>query len=364
MDRVGVVVIGAGQAGLAMGYYLRKAGMDFVILTADDRVGDCWRKRYDSLRLFSRPRYASLPGLRIRTRDCPTRDEMADYLEQYAAHHELPVRTGVRVTRLSRNDEGFVIETSVGDWRADQVVVAAGMHATARRPAFADELDPSIKQLHSMEYRNPEQFAAGDVLVVGAANSGTDVALEAVKSHRTLLSGRHPGQVPVDIDSASGRILTPVVMFLFKYVFTRSTPIGRKMIANAEERGLPLTRNKLAHLDAAGIERVGRIESVVDGRPVTTEGAVLRDVSTVIWCTGSGPDHGWIDLPVFNGGRPRHDRGVATDIPGLMFLGLDFQYAIASASIQGVDRDARHLVRRMRDHTRRSGERKVAVDRR
>lgn len=358
------MVIGAGQAGLAMGYYLRKAGEDFVVLDADERVGDCWRHRYDSLRLFSRPRYASLPGLRIGTRDCPNRDEMADYLEQYAVHHTLPVRTGARVTRLSRDDQGFLIETRAGDWRADQVVVAAGMHMIERRPSFAGELDPSIRQLHSMEYRNPDQLADGDVLVVGAANSGTDIALEAVKTHRTLLAGRHPGQVPVDIDSISGRLFTPLVMFLFKYVFTRDTRIGRKTIANAEQRGLPLTRNKLAQLDAAGITRIGRIESVVDGRPVTTDGDVLREVTTVVWCTGSGPDHSWIDLPVFDGGRPRHDRGVAVDVPGLLFLGLDFQYAIASASIQGVDRDARHLVRRIRDLARRSGGRSVAVDRR
>src|SRR3954449_12529683 len=116
MDRVGVVVVGAGQAGLAMAYYLRRRGEDFVVLDGSDRVGDCWRGRYDSLRLFSLPRYASLPGLRIGTKDSPNRDEMADYLEQYAVHHELPVRTGVRVTRLSRDGDGFVVETNVGDW--------------------------------------------------------------------------------------------------------------------------------------------------------------------------------------------------------------------------------------------------------
>ena len=358
------MVIGGGQAGLTMGYCLRKAKEDFVILAADEQVGDCWRERYDSLLLFSRPRYASLPGLRIGTRNCPTRDEMADYLERYAAHHELPVRTGVRVTRLSRDDQGFLVETSGGDWRADQVVVAAGMHSIAHRPSFAAELDPSIRQLHSLEYRNPEQLADGTVLVVGAANSGTDIALEAAKTHRVLLAGRHPGQVPVDIDSTTGRLFTPIVMFLFKRVFTRGTPIGRKVIADTEQRGLPLTRNKLAHLDAAGITRIARIEGVRDARPVTADGDVLDDVSTVVWCTGSGPDHSWIDLPVFDGGRVRHERGVVTGEPGLMFLGLDFQFAVASATIQGVDRDAGYLARRIRNLDRRSGNRPVAVDRR
>jgi putative flavoprotein involved in K+ transport len=363
MNRVGTVVVGAGQAGLAAGYYLRD---DFVILEANERVGDCWRQRYDSLRLFSLPRYASLPGLRIGTRDCPTRDEMAEYLERYVVHHQLPVRTGVRVTRLSRDDDGFLVETTAGDCRADRVVVAAGMHSTPRWPAFAGELDPSIRQLHSLDYRNPAQLADGTVLVVGAANSGTDIALEAVKTHRTLLAGRHPGQVPVDIDSTIGHLFTPVVMFLFKYVFTRRTPMGRKAIANALVNGLPLTRNKLEHLEAAGIERIGRIAGVRDGRPVTADGDALEDVTTVVWCTGSDPDHGWIDLPVFDAdGRPRHQRGVSTDVPGLGFVGLDFQYAIASASIQGVDRDARFLVRQLaRDSGARTTDRPIPVDRR
>ncbi|HWD83224.1 MAG TPA: NAD(P)/FAD-dependent oxidoreductase [Kribbella sp.] len=359
MDRIGTVVIGAGQAGLALAYYLRE---DYVVLDAHERIGDCWRERYDSLRLFSLPRYASLPGLRIGTRDCPTREEMGDYLERYAVHHNLPVRTGVRVTRLSRDDDGFLVETTQGDWRADQVVVAAGMHSRPRRPAFADQLDPAIRQLHSLDYRNPSQLNDGPVLIVGAANSGTDIALEAVKDHPTILAGRHPGQVPVDIDSGVGHLFTPVVMFLFKYVLTRRTPMGRKAIANAVRNGLPLTRNKLEHLDAAGIQRIGRIAGVRDGKPVTADGDVLDDVTTVVWCTGSDPDHSWIDLPAFGAdGRPRHERGIATDVPGLYFLGLDFQYAIASASIQGVDRDARFLVRHL---ARRSADRTIAVDRR
>ncbi|MEU8221760.1 NAD(P)/FAD-dependent oxidoreductase [Kribbella sp. NPDC048915] len=357
METVGTVVIGAGQAGLAMGYYLRRARIDFVVLEGNDRVGECWRKRYDSLRLFSLPRYASLPGLRIGTADCPNRDEMANYLEQYVDHHQLPVRTGVRVTRLTRDDDGFLVETTSGTWRADNVVVAAGMHSVPRWPAFAAEVDPSTRQLHSLEYRNPSQFADGTVLVVGAANSGTDIALEAVKTHRTVLAGRHPGQVPVDIDSRAGHLLTPIVMFLFKYVLTRGTPMGRKAIANAVRNGLPLTRNKLEHLDAAGIQRVERIVEVREGKPVTSDGKVLDGIGTVVWCTGSDPDHRWIELPVFDEhGWPRHERGVSTDVPGLAFLGLDFQYTIASASIQGVDRDARFLVR----HLRRRGAARLA----
>jgi putative flavoprotein involved in K+ transport len=356
MDRIGTVVIGGGQAGLVMGYYLRRLDESFVVLEGDARVGDSWRRRYDSLRLFSPPRYASLPGLRIPVEDCPTRDEMADYLEQYVARFELPVRTGVRVTRVSRYagpGQGFLVETDGGDYLADRVVVATGAHVRPHRPAFADRLDPAIRQLHSLEYSNTGQLADGTVLVVGAANSGTDVALEAAGAHRVVLAGRHPGQVPVDIDSPKGRMVLPIVMFVFKHVLTQRTPMGRKRMAELSQHGVNLVRNKLAHVDAAGVERIGRIEDVRDGYPVTTDGEVLTDVSTVVWCTGSGPDHRWLDLPVFGeDGKPRHDRGIATDEPGLMFIGLDFQYAVASGTIQGLDRDARYLVRHIRRHAR------------
>lgn len=347
MDTTGTVVIGGGQAGLVMAYYLRRAGEDFVVLDADERVGDSWRRRYDSLRLFSRPRYSSLPGWRMELDDCPTRDQMADYLERYAAHFALPVRSGVRVTRVSRDGERYRVETTGGDYLADRVVVATGAHSTPRTPSFADQLDPSIRQLHSLSYRHPGQLADGTVLVVGAANSGTDVALDAIGNHRVLLAGRHPGQVPVDIDSARGRMVLPVVMFAFKHVLTRRTPMGRAKIAAQTGHGVNLVRNKIEQLDAAGVTRIGRIEGARNGYPVTADGELLTDVKTVVWCTGSVPNHSWIDLPVFGpDGELRHDRGIATGEPGLMFLGLDFQFAIASSTIQGLDRDARYLLSR------------------
>jgi putative flavoprotein involved in K+ transport len=345
--RIGTVVIGGGQAGLVMAYYLQRDGQDFVVLEADERVGDVWRRRYDSLHLFSIPRYASLPGWRIPTQGFPSRNEMADYLEQYAARFGLPVHTGVRVRRVQREDNAFVVETSAGNYRADRVVVATGAHQTARVPAFADDLDPGMRQLHSLDYRNPGQFAPGGVLVVGAANSGSDVALDAAAAgHPTWIAGRHPGQVPVDIDSRRGALVIPIVMFVFKHVLTLRTPMGRKARAKALREGVMLVRNKLADLDAAGVERIGRITGVCDGRPVTDDGPV-PDVSTVVWCTGSAADHSFLEDSVFDAdGRPEQDRGVA-GTPGLYFLGLEFQFALASATIQGLDRDARYLIRRM-----------------
>ena len=345
-ERTGTVVIGGGQAGLVMGYHLRRAGAEFVVLDAGRRVGDSWRERYDSLRLFSLPAYASLPGWRMTQRGFPTRDEMADYLEQYAARFELPVRTGVRVLRVARRDDGFLVDTSAGLIVADNVVVAAGAHRVPVVPTLEGSLKASIRQLHSLEYRNEEQLAAGGVLVVGAGNSGTDIALEAAAAgHRTWLSGRHPGQVPIDIDTGFGMAMTPLVMFVFKHVLTMRTPMGRKAARQQAGHGVNLVRNKLADLDAAGVVRVGRVVGVSDGCPVTDDG-VLADVSTVVWATGSRPDHSFLHGLTDDNGQPPHMRGVS-DVPGLYFLGLEFQFALASGTIQGLDRDARFLVGRL-----------------
>jgi putative flavoprotein involved in K+ transport len=354
-QRVGTVVVGGSQAGLAMGYHLQRAGMEFVILEGGRRLGDAWRNRWDSLRLFSTPKFASLPGWRIPTPSFPGRDEMADYLEQYAKRFELPVRTSTLVRRISRRGAGFQVETSAGTYLADRVVVATGPHRVARTPALAADLDPTIRQLHSIDYRNPRQLAPGGVLVVGAANSGSDVALDAAAAgHQTWLAGRHPGQVPVDIDSAWSRPVVPVIMFVFRHVLTLRTPMGRKAHRHLLDHGVNLVRNKIADLDAAGITRIGRITQVRDGRPVTEDGETM-DISTVVWCTGSDPDHSFLDLPAFSDdGRPLHDRGVSPE-PGLYYLGLEFQYAMASGTIQGLDRDARYLIKRMRRASQPSG---------
>jgi putative flavoprotein involved in K+ transport len=343
----GTVVIGGSQAGLTVAYHLRRLGEDFVVLDAHRRVGDAWRSRYDGLRLFSLPRYASLPGWRMPQRDYPTRDEMADYLERYAERFDLPVRLGVCVLQVSRDGDGFLVDTSAGLVRARNVVVASGAHRVPVVPRLDGVIDPRVRQLHSLEYRSTAQLAPGGVLVVGAANSGTDIALEAVAAgHPTWLAGRHPGQVPIDIDSRRGRAMTPLVMFVFRHVLTLRTPMGRKAARQAEGHGVNLVRNKLADLDAAGVVRTGRVVGVSEGLPVTDDGTV-PDVATVVWATGSRPDHSFLRGLTDDTGRPPQRRGIS-DVDGLYFLGLEFQFALASATIQGLDRDARHLVRSLR----------------
>jgi putative flavoprotein involved in K+ transport len=224
-EHVDTIIIGGGQAGLATGYYLKQQGRDFVILDAGERVGDAWRKRWVSLRLFTPARYTGLPGMAFPAdpQYFPTKDDMANYLEAYAARFDLPVRTGIRVDGLSKQGDQFVLtagDLSTGSgqalqFTAENVVVATGAYHCPKIPVFAPQLDPAIVQFHSSAYRRPSQVQAGPVLVVGAANSGAEIALELSQSHPTWLSGRHPGSEPTRPGSALGRLVVPFIWFVF-----------------------------------------------------------------------------------------------------------------------------------------------------
>ena len=231
MEHVETVIVGAGQTGLATAYHLKRRGRDCLVLDAHQRVGDNWRRLWDSLRLYTPARYDALPGLAFPARpwSCPGKDQVADYLEQYAAHHALPVRLGVRVERLSKEGAGYLLHTSTGVIGCDNVVVATGTFGrTPSIPSFAPALDPGIVQLHSSEYRRPGQLAEGPVLVVGASHSGSDIAHEVALTHPTVLAGRDCGEIPLPIESKRMRVAWPVVTFAWRHVLTRRTPVGRK----------------------------------------------------------------------------------------------------------------------------------------
>jgi putative flavoprotein involved in K+ transport len=341
------VVIGGGQAGLSVGYHLKKQGRPFVILDANERIGDAWRKRWDSLRLFTPARYSGLAGWRFPAPalSFPTKDEMADYLEAYAARFDLPIRTGVKMDRLSRQADRYVLTAGGRRFEAEHVVVATGANQVPKVPAFADELHSSIVQLHSSQYRNPSQLQEGAVLVVGAGNSGAEIAFEVSRTHATYLSGKPSGQLPVRHGPVAARFFFPVVRFVGHHVLTLRTPIGRKVQPEFISHGAPLIRVKLKDLIATGVKQVPRTVSVEDGRPVLKDGRVL-DVSNVIWCTGFREEFPWIDLPIFGeDGRPLHERGVVVGEPGLYFVGLLFQYAATSDVLPGVGRDAEYVAK-------------------
>lgn len=346
-ERIQTVVIGGGQTGLSVGYHLARRDLPFVMLDSHQRIGDAWRHRWDSLRVFTPARFCGLDGLRYPgpRHHFPTKDEFADYLEGYARQFGLPVRTGVRVERVTKNGTGFLVRAGDRAWEADNVVVATGGYQRPWRPTFADQLDRGIHQLHSTDYRNPSQLRPGPVLVAGAGNSGAEIAVDLAGQHRVWLAGRHPGHVPFRLESVAGRVLAPLVLRgLFHRVLSLRTPIGRKKRLGFMTKGRPLVRTRPKDLAAAGVERVGRIEGVRDGLPVLADGRTL-EVANVVWCTGfrSGLAD-WIDLPVFGELEPLHRRGVVDSQPGLYFMGLMFQYAASSEMFHGVGRDAAYVV--------------------
>lgn len=341
------VVIGGGQAGLSVGYYLARQRRPFVILDASQRVGDAWRQRWDSLRLFTPALFDALVGMKFPAPSFsfPTKDDMADYLEAYARRFELPIRNGVRVDRLTRAGSRYLIDAGPHRFEAEHVVVAMSSYQVPRVPAFAQELRPEILQMHSSEYRNLRQLRPGGVLLVGGGNSGAEIALEVARERPTWMSGRDTGHVPFRVDGLPARLF--LMRFLFRFVFHRvltvRTPMGRRARQKMFTQGTPLIRVKPQQLAAAGIQRVPKMRGVVKGMPALEDGRVL-DVANVIWCTGFGNGLSWIDLPIFEpDGEPRHVSGLATGEPGLYFVGLHFLHAFSSTMIHGIARDAKRI---------------------
>ena len=344
------VIIGAGQAGLSTGYHLQRRGRPFVILDAGSRVGDNWRRQWDTLKLYSPAQYDSLPGLPFPAKrwTFPGKDEVGDYLETYAQKFDLPVRLQTRVASLEPDGDGYRVMTDRGTWTCDSVVVATGTFGrTPNVPSVAEQLDRSILQLHSSEYRRPGQLRDGPVLVVGASHSGADIAFEVAESRPTILAGRDCGQIPPRLGSPAMRVLFPILIFAWRHVLTRRTPMGRKAMPHIRFHGGPMLRVKRSDLAERGVERVtSRIEEVRDGRPVVD--GEPRDVANVVWATGFRQVFDWIKLPIFgDDGWPREMRGEVADAPGLFFCGLSFQYAFGSMVFAGVGRDAAYVADRI-----------------
>ena len=330
-----------------MGYYLARRGLPFVILDASPRIGDAWRNRWDSLRLFTPARYDGLAGMPFPgpAQAFPTKDQMADYLESYAERFDLPVSSGVKVDGLWRQGGRYFLTAGGRRFEAEHVVVAMARYQRPKVPRFARELDPAIVQFHSLEYRNPSQLREGGVLIVGAGNSGAEIAMDVARGHRTWVSGRDVGQVPFRIGGLAARLFLQRLIFrvVFHRLLTIKTPMGRKARPKVLSQGGPLIRTRPADLKAAGVERVPRVVGVRDGLPLLEDDRTL-DVANVIWSTGFHSGFSWIHLPVVEeDGMPKHESGVAAGEPGLYFVGLPFIYAFSSTMIHGVGRDAERI---------------------
>lgn len=361
-ERVETLIVGGGQAGLAVGYHLARRALPFVIVDANERIGDAWRHRWDTLRLFTQARYSGLPGWSFPAPpwSYPAKDAVADYLEAYADRFGLRVRTSTHIDALTKDSDRFVATSGRCRIEADQVVVASGAYRSPRIPGFAAKLDPDIVQLHSCEYRNRSQLREGGVLIVGAGNSGAEIALEASATHRTWLSGRDTGHLPWRPNTVWDRFLTPGIWFVGSRVMTVGTPIGRKARPKLMSLGAPLERVQPKDLASAGVERVPRTVTAKDGFPVVEGGRAML-VSNVIWCTGFRPDFRWIDLPVFgDDGEPMHHRGVVESEPGLYFVGRFFLSAMTSALLGGVGRDAEYIAKQIAARSHWVGRRSIS----
>ncbi len=335
VERYTTVVVGAGQAGLAAGYELAARDIDVVIVTAESRVGDNWRRRWGSLRLFTPARYSGLPGMPFPAppTHLPDKDEVADYLERYAERFDLPVRLENRVDSLSWDGERYVLRAGDSTIEADNAVVATGPFQRPYIPTIASKLGPSIHQVHSSEYVSPLELPDGPALVVGAGNSGAQIALELARFRKVWLAGRETGHLPRRL---LGRDLFDWIWPLMRS-FTLDTRVGRRL-RRRMTGGDALIGIPERTLKDAGVVRVGRLMDERGGLPLCGEQVVEPRV--IVWATGFRPDYRWIDLPLDADGYPRHRRGVATEAPGLYFVGLRFQHRMTSALLGGVGADA------------------------
>jgi len=343
---VDVLVVGGGQAGLAASWYLSRAGVEHLVVDAERRVGDAWRRRWDSLELFSAAAYSALPGLPFPgdPQHFPGKDEVADYLEAYARTFELPVTLDTRVRSLDRADTGYRLDTARGSYQAGQVVVATGAYQQPAVAELAAKLRDEVVQLHSAAYRNPAQLAGEQVLVVGSANSGVGIAEDLAQSHQVHLSrGQHLPRLP-------RRLLGRSLHWWGDHLGLLTAPLEGSWRGRTQ-RGDLLIGTSLGQLPRRGVRLVGRTVAVEgNGRTVRFADGQSLAPQAIVWATGYRSDYSWIQVPVLDQrGTPIHHRGM-TQAPGLYFLGMHNQYSRGSSLLGFVHHDAAFITERICQH--------------
>ena len=341
MDYYDVVIVGAGQAGIAMGSYLKQEGLSFILLDSNVRIGDSWRQRYDSLELFTSRKYSSLPKLQMNgsSDGFPTKDEMGDYLEQYTTHFGLPVKLNTNVIKIKKNRETFKVETNQGIIEANQVVIASGAFQKPFIPPVMLNKGEKPFQIHSSSYFSPKQILKGSVLVVGGGNSGAQIAVELAQERNVTLAVSRPFKfLPLRFLGKSIFYWLELFGLLYAGTNTKKGDWFRK-------QNDPIFGYKLKTLITERRVNVKpRVVRVV-GNEVLFEDNSVHSFENIVWSTGFIPSYDWIriDGATSANGKPVHERGISP-IKGLYFIGLPWQYQRGSALICGVARDAKHLI--------------------
>jgi putative flavoprotein involved in K+ transport len=338
-----VVLVGGSQAGLAMGWHLARQGLRFLVLEAGPELGHTWRSRWDSLKLFTPAQYDALPGMAFPAPadTYPIKDPVVDYLQAYAAALDLPVRLNSRVTELRRVGDTFEVRTVDDEvFHARQVVVATGPFQIPFIPPEASKLDPSVTQVHSADYRNPQALPEGPVLVVGGGNSGFQIAEELAASRQVDLS--IGAKAPMLPQRLAGRDLFWWLTHLGVMRVSVDSRLGRR--ASQREFIIGTNRRKLK---GAGVRFRPRLVDAAGRTVQFADHSTLEDVGVVVWATGYRSDYSWIQIPdVVREGHVVHRRGVS-EVPGLYFLGLSWQHTRGSALLGFVNDDATYLADRI-----------------
>lgn len=340
------IVVGAGQAGLATGYYLKAGGVDFAILEASGSVGEVWDDRWDSLKLFTPAQYNSLPGFPFPAKrgTFPGKTEMSDYLKEYREKFDLPVYLKKKVIKVKSHARyDFEVVTESESIFCSNLVIATGANQKPSFPIFKAALSHSVFYLHSSQYKNPSSIPPGEVLVVGAGTSGVQIAIDLSKTHRVYLSGIPTFHIPDFIFDYLGRFY----WWFIHTILTINTPMGRKAREGVLQGGAPLIKVSMKDVLAAGVKLLPRIVSV-QGDQFTFADESTREFKTIVFTTGFKPDFSWIDLDLrYEHGWPNTRRGVSVNWPGLYFTGMLFQFGLTSALIGGAGRDAEYVCRQI-----------------
>ncbi|PEK41185.1 oxidoreductase [Bacillus toyonensis] len=335
------IIVGAGQAGLTMGYYLKQEGYNFLLLESGNRIGDSWRNRYDSLQLFTPREYSSLPGMILKgeKNEFPHKDEITMYLEEYAQYFQLPVQLQTEVLKIKKEKDIFELHTSKEILQSKKVIIASGGFQQPFIPLFSQHLSSHIFQAHSSQYKSPSQIPKGRVLVVGGGNSGMQIAVELAKTHEVTMSISHP--------------LTFLPLHLFrKNIFNWLEKLGLLYAEVNTKRGKWFQKRKdpIFGFEGKKLIRSGAIKLQEKVVSVSSNNIMFQNGDTysaesIIWSTGFAQDYKWIEIEkaVNEKGFPNHIKGISP-VKGLYYIGLPWQSQRGSALICGVGKDAAYVL--------------------